>query len=78
MIMLKLESSCNSSDCKHGYNSIVINKNGLNSNRIGFVNNVKKYICSRLNLNKNGKNFFFVGLVCYFVSINNEYIGVEV
>ncbi len=49
MIMLKLESSCNSSGCKHGYNSIVINKNGLNSNRIGFVNNVKKYICSRLN-----------------------------
>ena len=49
MRMLKLESSCNSSGYKHGYNFIEINKNGLNSNRIGFVNNVKKYISSRLN-----------------------------
>ena len=56
MVKVKLGSSCKSCGCTHththGYNFIKINENELYFNRIGFVNNVKKYICSRLNLNK--------------------------
>ena len=71
MIMLKLGSGCKSYGCTHTHthththtgNFIEEKENGLNSNRIGFVNNVKKYINSRLNLKKIRRFSFKFGLL---------------
>ena len=70
MIMLKLGSGCKSYGCTHTHthtgNFIEEKENGLNSNRIGFVNNVKKYINSRLNLKKMNE-FSFKFSLLFFV-----------
>lgn len=66
MRMLKSIGSYNTWESKHRDNFIEVKENGLNSNRIGFVNNVKKYINSRLNLKKMNE-FSFKFSLLFFV-----------
>ena len=74
--MIKLINSCKSCGCTHThththtYNFKEINKKELYSKRISFVNNVKKYKNSRLDL----EEFFTIPFKpsLLFVSINND------